>query len=105
MVCEYNGNFHGHSLIPLTFDVFVSYDLQVENMICHCVVFAKLTFFDFLQEWSNNTYPPWAHGPGYILSQDIAHFVVEGHKKNLLKVCISSCSSSEPADSLHMYVA
>lgn len=37
------------------------------------------------EEWGNDTYPPWAHGPGYIMSQDIAHFVVEGHQKNLLK--------------------
>lgn len=36
-------------------------------------------------DWGNSTYPPWAHGPGYILSQDLAHFVVKGHQKNILK--------------------
>lgn len=39
-----------------------------------------------MQDWGNNIYPPWAHGPGYVLTSDIAHFVVEGHRKNFLKV-------------------
>lgn len=33
------------------------------------------------QEWPHSSYPPWAHGPGYVISQDIARFVVEGHEK------------------------
>jgi hypothetical protein len=52
---------------------------------------------------SNDTYPPWAHGPGYIMSQDIAHFVVEGHQKNLLKVCTLPSSPCDAADFLHIY--
>ncbi|KAL7120084.1 hypothetical protein ACP275_02G101300 [Erythranthe tilingii] len=32
------------------------------------------------EEWSHSTYPPWAHGPGYVISQDVARFIVEGHK-------------------------
>jgi hypothetical protein len=39
-----------------------------------------------LQEWSYMRYPPWAHGPGYVISRDVAKFVVEGHQKLLLKV-------------------
>lgn len=39
-----------------------------------------------LQEWESSTYPPWAHGPGYVFSRDIAKFVVEGHQKDILKV-------------------
>ncbi|KAK6146259.1 hypothetical protein DH2020_020128 [Rehmannia glutinosa] len=33
------------------------------------------------QEWPHSSYPPWAHGPGYIISQDIARFIVEGHQE------------------------
>ena len=31
-------------------------------------------------------YPPWAHGPGYIISRDIAKFVVRGHQELTLQV-------------------
>ncbi|KAL8486075.1 hypothetical protein ACS0TY_022977 [Phlomoides rotata] len=32
------------------------------------------------EEWPHSSYPPWAHGPGYILSEDIARFIVQGHQ-------------------------
>ncbi|KAK3042410.1 hypothetical protein RJ639_002456 [Escallonia herrerae] len=38
------------------------------------------------EEWSEDTYPPWAHGPGYIVSSDIAKTVYKKHKKGGLKV-------------------
>jgi beta-1,3-galactosyltransferase len=43
-----------------------------------------------LQEWSYMRYPPWAHGPGYVISRDVAKFVVEGHQKQLLKVTLTN---------------
>lgn len=33
------------------------------------------------EEWPYSSYPPWAHGPGYIISRDIAKFIVQGHQK------------------------
>ncbi|XP_073276151.1 hydroxyproline O-galactosyltransferase GALT3 [Primulina huaijiensis] len=36
------------------------------------------------KEWPHSLYPPWAHGPGYIISQDIAKFIVYGHMKREL---------------------
>lgn len=36
------------------------------------------------KEWAQEVYPPWAHGPGYVISEDIAKFVVEGHRENKL---------------------
>lgn len=36
-------------------------------------------------EWPHDSYPPWAHGPGYIISIDIAKFVVKGHEEGELK--------------------
>ncbi|KAM7277891.1 hypothetical protein ACFE04_005025 [Oxalis oulophora] len=38
------------------------------------------------EEWRHETYPPWAHGPGYIISRDIAKFIVQGHNKRNLQL-------------------
>lgn len=41
------------------------------------------------EEWPEEDYPPYANGPGYILSYDIAHYIVsefEKHKLRLFKM-------------------
>lgn len=38
------------------------------------------------EEWSHDSYPPWAHGPGYVISRDIAKFIVRGHQERSLKL-------------------
>ncbi|KAH9684007.1 Hydroxyproline O-galactosyltransferase GALT3 [Citrus sinensis] len=38
------------------------------------------------EEWPHSSYPPWAHGPGYIISRDIAKFIVQGHQERDLKL-------------------
>ncbi|PSR97862.1 Hydroxyproline O-galactosyltransferase [Actinidia chinensis var. chinensis] len=38
------------------------------------------------EEWPHESYPPWAHGPGYIISQDIAKFIVQGHQERDLQL-------------------
>lgn len=38
------------------------------------------------EEWPEESYPPWAHGPGYIVSQDIAKEVYRKHKRGELKM-------------------
>ncbi|CAO2208082.1 unnamed protein product [Urochloa humidicola] len=38
------------------------------------------------KEWPFDMYPPWAHGPGYIISRDIAKFVVQGHQELTLQL-------------------
>ncbi|XP_038720127.1 hydroxyproline O-galactosyltransferase GALT3 isoform X2 [Tripterygium wilfordii] len=38
------------------------------------------------EEWPHPSYPPWAHGPGYIISRDIAKFIVRGHQERDLKL-------------------
>ncbi|KAI3452846.1 hypothetical protein Pfo_009509 [Paulownia fortunei] len=38
------------------------------------------------EEWSDNKYPPWAHGPGYVVSSDIAKAVSKKHRKGRLKM-------------------
>ncbi|KAF5183815.1 Hydroxyproline o-galactosyltransferase galt3 [Thalictrum thalictroides] len=37
-----------------------------------------------VEEWPHALYPPWAHGPGYILSRDIVKFIVQGHQERNL---------------------
>lgn len=38
------------------------------------------------EEWAKDSYPPWAHGPGYIISLDMAKFIVQGHQERDLKL-------------------
>ncbi|KAG0473392.1 hypothetical protein HPP92_014745 [Vanilla planifolia] len=38
------------------------------------------------EEWPHDSYPPWAHGPGYIISRDIAKFVTKGHAEGKLQL-------------------
>lgn len=47
-----------------------------------------------LKEWQEETYPPFANGPGYIVSNDIARTVSKKHRKGRLKVRPQLCRSS-----------
>ncbi|KNA10091.1 hypothetical protein SOVF_147620 [Spinacia oleracea] len=38
------------------------------------------------EEWPDEIYPPYADGPGYIVSSDIARFIVREFQKNRLRV-------------------
>ncbi|KAM6544934.1 hypothetical protein CsatB_025670 [Cannabis sativa] len=38
------------------------------------------------EEWPHALYPPWAHGPGYVISRDIAKFIVRGHHDRNLQL-------------------
>ncbi|KAL8218785.1 hypothetical protein R6Q57_022158 [Mikania cordata] len=38
------------------------------------------------KEWPEEKYPPWAHGPGYVVSHDIAKAINNKHKKGHLKM-------------------
>ncbi|ONK75832.1 uncharacterized protein A4U43_C03F21030 [Asparagus officinalis] len=38
------------------------------------------------EEWPEEVYPPWAHGPGYVVSGDIAKSVCKQHKKGRLRM-------------------
>ncbi|KAM0983894.1 hypothetical protein ACFX2I_011304 [Malus domestica] len=56
------------------------------------IVFCFSHFFPFavsaavMKEWPEATYPPWAHGPGYVVSNDIAKAVSQRYKKGRLKM-------------------
>ncbi|XVF12019.1 hypothetical protein REPUB_Repub08aG0078700 [Reevesia pubescens] len=63
------------------------------------------------EEWPEEAYPPYANGPGYILSSDIALFIVsefERHNLRLFKMedvsmgmWVEKFNSSKPVDCLH----
>ncbi|KAG8071185.1 hypothetical protein GUJ93_ZPchr0006g41863 [Zizania palustris] len=38
------------------------------------------------EEWPEDKYPPWAHGPGYVVSQDIAKAISSWYKTSHLKM-------------------
>lgn len=41
------------------------------------------------KEWREDSYPPWAHGPGYVVSHDIASAVHKKYQDGQLKVQIT----------------
>ncbi|KMT07173.1 hypothetical protein BVRB_6g154980 [Beta vulgaris subsp. vulgaris] len=63
------------------------------------------------EEWPDETYPPYADGPGYIVSSDIAHFIVKEFQKNRLRLFkmedvsmgmwVEQFNSSRPVEYLH----
>ncbi|CAD6250569.1 unnamed protein product [Miscanthus lutarioriparius] len=38
------------------------------------------------EEWPEEKYPPWAHGPGYVVSQDIARAINNWYRASRLKM-------------------
>ncbi|KAL3511117.1 hypothetical protein ACH5RR_030518 [Cinchona calisaya] len=38
------------------------------------------------EEWPDDSYPPWAHGPGYVISKDIAKAIYKRYRKGQLKM-------------------
>ncbi|KAJ8773750.1 hypothetical protein K2173_006400 [Erythroxylum novogranatense] len=65
------------------------------------------------EEWSEEEYPPYADGPGYMLSSDIACFIVtefENHKLRLFKMedvsmgmWVEKFNSSKPVEYVHSF--
>ncbi|PON61029.1 Glycosyl transferase [Parasponia andersonii] len=65
------------------------------------------------QEWPEEVYPPYANGPGYIMSSDIAHFIVSEfrrHKLRLFKMedvsmgmWVEKFNSSKPVEYVHSF--
>lgn len=47
-----------------------------------------------VQEWPEEDYPAYANGPGYIVSSDIASFIVSEFEKHKLRVNKSSSFTS-----------
>lgn len=97
----------GTKIIPAKYimktddDAFVRMDEVLSNLkksASHGLLYGLISFessperdkdskwFISPEEWPRDTYPPWAHGPGYIISRDIAKFIVRGHQERTLKL-------------------
>ncbi|GMN45782.1 hypothetical protein TIFTF001_014964 [Ficus carica] len=65
------------------------------------------------EEWPEEDYPPYANGPGYIMSSDIAHFIVSEfgrHKLRLFKMedvsmgmWVERFNSTKPVEYVHSF--
>ncbi|WOH10500.1 hypothetical protein DCAR_0729969 [Daucus carota subsp. sativus] len=63
------------------------------------------------EEWPEEDYPPYANGPGYILSSDIANFIISKFEKNKLRLFkmedvsmgmwVEQFNSSRPVEYIH----
>lgn len=54
-----------------------------------CIFFVSERFQCLpFQEWPEEAYPPYANGPGYVVSSDIASFIVSEFEKQKLRVRI-----------------
>ncbi|KAJ4712207.1 Hydroxyproline O-galactosyltransferase [Melia azedarach] len=70
-----------------------------------------VTSFPYRTEWPEEDYPPYANGPGYILSSDIAQSIAsdfESHKLRLSKMedvsmgmWVEQFNSSKPVEYVH----
>jgi hypothetical protein len=71
------------------YDLLLSYhiNLNTGNDLCACKDWFLLVALCF-QEWPEEDYPPYANGPGYILSYDIAHYIVSEFEKHKLRVSV-----------------
>lgn len=64
----------------------VIYQKNVSNHFSFDLEIVSNNFSFDCQEWPEEDYPPYANGPGYILSSDIANFIVSKFEKNKLRV-------------------
>ncbi|KAJ8499876.1 hypothetical protein OPV22_010428 [Ensete ventricosum] len=63
------------------------------------------------EEWPEEDYPPYANGPGYVVSVDIAHFVISEFEKHTLRLFkmedvsmgmwIESFNNTKPVEYVH----
>ncbi|XP_075506920.1 beta-1,3-galactosyltransferase GALT1-like [Primulina tabacum] len=60
------------------------YGLIYSNLEPHREPASK--WYTTLEEWPDDKYPPWASGPGYVVSKDIAEAVSKKHREGQLKM-------------------
>ncbi|CAL5355163.1 unnamed protein product [Camellia sinensis] len=88
-----------------------SMQAQTKPDMKHVLLQPKLDRSIIEQEWPEDYYPPYANGPGYIVSYDIARYIVsefEKHKLRLFKMedvsmgmWVEQFNSSMPVEYVH----
>lgn len=74
----------------IAFSVILHFDYRFcnFNLFFHKRPHNVSSFMSWFQEWPEEDYPPYANGPGYILSSDIASFIVSEFEKHKLRVSL-----------------
>ncbi|XP_020580967.1 beta-1,3-galactosyltransferase GALT1 [Phalaenopsis equestris] len=102
-ICIYGTNIVSAKYVMKTDDdAFVRIDEVLASLnrtnVIHGLLYGRITKDDIpnrnpdskwyisVEEWPGQRYPPWAHGPGYVVSQDIANAVYTQHEKGQLKM-------------------
>lgn len=68
---------------------YISPEVSIFSTCVFSIGFCNLLNHNvLLQEYPPSAYPPWAHGPGYIISRDVAKFIVQGHQERELLVIL-----------------
>ena len=68
-----------------------SFDFTLDSVLflwfgtMSCNILSLLLYVG-VQEWPEEVYPPYANGPGYIISSDIAKFIVSEFRRHKLRV-------------------
>lgn len=90
------------------FDSFYAYFcnfllLWGHNILPNNMLTVTFTFLLWIiQEWPEEEYPPYANGPGYIVSSDIAQFIIAEFENHKLRVCCTNLIFVRLSLCLHM---
>lgn len=79
-VCMYT---HTHVYILI---IHANLNFRLDDILLNSLHLLTFDERQCMQEWPHASYPPWAHGPGYIISRDIAKFIAHGHQERDLQV-------------------
>lgn len=101
------------SIISEVRKVGIGRSLYIGNMNYHHTPLRHGKWAVTYEEWAEEEYPTYANGPGYIISSDIAQFIVsnfEEHKLKLFKMedvsmgmWVEQFKSSRPVEIVHSY--
>ncbi|KAG0494725.1 hypothetical protein HPP92_005719 [Vanilla planifolia] len=102
-ICTYAANVTSAKYVMKTDDdAFVRVDEVLSTLnstnVTHGLLYGRINYNDkpnrdpnskwyiSQEEWPGEAYPPWAHGPGYVVSRDIAKAVYKQVKRGSLKM-------------------
>ncbi|KAK7317551.1 hypothetical protein RJT34_01891 [Clitoria ternatea] len=111
MKCDDDTFVRVDSIISEARNVGNSRSLYIGNMNYHHKPLRHGKWAVTYEEWSEEEYPTYANGPGYIISSDIAHFIVSNFEQHRLKLFkmedvsmgmwVEQFNSSRPVEYVH----
>ena len=82
-------NFSGESKVVRSYFILGTwiYNLvTTKSGVLYFVLYRKYSFLVSFQEWPEEAYPSYANGPGYVISSDIARYIVSEFDNQTLRV-------------------